>query len=166
MDRADYAQLAEEASSEVPRRPPICGARILIKGSPLHHTGLHRAIESHNAVVVAEDDWWGSRAITKEIATQGDMVRGIFDAYYFDAQSPRIFPREARDAWFLAASAKVDGVVFYLPPEDEVLGWDYPGLRKTLDERGIPSLLVREDATYQLSAECHRRIEDFVQKHV
>jgi benzoyl-CoA reductase/2-hydroxyglutaryl-CoA dehydratase subunit BcrC/BadD/HgdB len=113
---------------------------------------------------VAEDDWWGSRSITKEITAQGDLVRSIFEAYYFDAPSPRVFPREVADEWFLATSANIDGVVFYLPPEDDVLGWDYPGLRKTLDQRGIPSLLVREDASDELSAECHQRIDDFVQK--
>jgi benzoyl-CoA reductase/2-hydroxyglutaryl-CoA dehydratase subunit BcrC/BadD/HgdB len=161
-DRKEYAQLAEEAATEISRRPPLHGVRILVKGSPLHHTGLHRAIESHGAVVVAEDDWWGSRTITKEIPEHTDIVRAIFERYYIDAASPRVFPRETTDAWFLATSANVDGVFFYLPPEDDVLGWDYPGLRKTLDERGIPSLLVREDAADGLSPEGHRRIDDFI----
>ncbi len=163
MGRAEYAQLAAEAASELSLRPPVAGARILIKGSPLNHTGLHRAIEAHRAVVVAEDDWWGSRSISKEIAVQRDMVRSIFEAYYLEAPSPRVFPREVADEWFHANTAKVDGVVDYLPPQDDVLGWDYPGLRKTLDQRGIPTLLVREDASEELSAECQQRIEDFVQ---
>jgi benzoyl-CoA reductase/2-hydroxyglutaryl-CoA dehydratase subunit BcrC/BadD/HgdB len=162
MDRAEYAQLAHEAATEFSSRAPLRGVRILIKGSPLNHSGLHRAIEPHGAVVVAEDDWWGSRSITKAIAAQGDMVRSIFGTYYFDAPSPRVFPREVADEWFLATSTNVDGVVFYLPPEDDVLGWDYPGLRKTLDQRGIPSLLVREDASDELSSECHRRIDGFI----
>jgi benzoyl-CoA reductase/2-hydroxyglutaryl-CoA dehydratase subunit BcrC/BadD/HgdB len=125
---------------------------------------LHRAIESHRAVVVAEDDWWSSRSITKEIASSRDMVRSIFETYYFDAPSPRVFPRKVADEWFLATSANIDGVVFYLPPEDDVLGWDYPGLRKTLEQRGIPSLLVRENAANEPSAECHRRMEDFISR--
>ena len=162
MDRAEYARLADEALTELSLRPPLRGARILIKGSPLHHTGLHRAVESYRAVVVAEDDWWGSRVITKEIATTGDMVQSIFETYYLDAPSPRVFPREAADPWFLAAATNVDGVIFYLPPEDDVLGWDYPGLRKTLDQRGIPSLLVREDASEEVSPACHERIGDFI----
>jgi benzoyl-CoA reductase/2-hydroxyglutaryl-CoA dehydratase subunit BcrC/BadD/HgdB len=162
MDRVAFAQLAREAIVEINSRPPLRGVRILIKGCPLHHTGLHVAIESHGAVVVAEDDWWGSRSMANEISRQGDPVRAIFERYYSDAPSPRVFPREVADEWFLAASANVDGVVFYLPPEDDVLGWDYPGLRKALDERGIPSFLVREDAAAELSAECHQRIEDFV----
>jgi benzoyl-CoA reductase/2-hydroxyglutaryl-CoA dehydratase subunit BcrC/BadD/HgdB len=164
MDRAEYARVADEALAELALRKPLHGARILIKGSPLSHIGLHRAIESHRAVVVAEDDWWGSRSIPKEISPHGDLVRAIFESYYFHAPSPRVFPCETAHAWFLAASANVDGVVFYLPPEDDVLGWDYPGLRKRLDQRGIPSLLVREDATDELSSECHQHIDTFISR--
>lgn len=158
MDRAGYAQLADEAAYELSRSVPLSGPRVLIKGSPLHHTGLHSAIESHGAVVVAEDDWWGSRAITTGMATEGDLVREIFRMYYGEAPSPRGISHE----WSLTASAHVDGVVFYLPPDDDVLGWDYPGLREILEERGTPNLLVREDASEELSPECHRRIENLV----
>jgi hypothetical protein len=55
----------------------------------------------------------------------------------------------------------IDGVVFYLPPEDCVAGWDYPRRRRYLDERGIPHLLVRDNAV-SISEECHGRIERFV----
>lgn len=162
MDRTEYAQLAQEAALELSTRTPASGVRIMIKGSPLHHTGLHRAIESHRAVVVAEDDWWGSRGLAQQIPTDGDIVRSIFEMYYRNAPSPRVFPREVADEWFLGNLANVEGVIFYIPPEDDVFGWDYPVLRKTLDERGIPSLPVREDAAEELSPECHQRIHDFI----
>ena len=160
MDRAEYAGLALQSAAELSRAEPLQGPRILIKGSPLNHTGLHRAIESHGAVVVAEDDWWGSRTITDEIPEQGNLLQEIFQTYYRKAPSPR----DNAHAWFLSASATVDGVVFYLPPEDDVLGWDYPRLRQTLDQRGTPHLLLREDAAAELSAECYQRIRDFVRK--
>jgi benzoyl-CoA reductase/2-hydroxyglutaryl-CoA dehydratase subunit BcrC/BadD/HgdB len=162
MDRAEYAKLATAAANEIALRPPLHAPRLLIKGTPLCDTGLHRAIESHRALVVAEDDWWGTRAISKEIPINGDVIRSIFETYYRDAPSPRVFPREVADEWFLAAAAQVDGVVFYLPPEDDVLGWEHPALRKALEQRGIPSLLVREDAAEGLSPACHQHIEEFV----
>jgi hypothetical protein len=160
MNRVEYAQLATQAATEISVREPIPCPRILIKGSPLHHTGLHQAIESRGAVVVAEDDWWGSRAPAKEIPQDGDLVRAIFETCYREAPSPR----ENSDAWFLSASANADAVVCYLPPEDDVLGWDYPRFRQTLGERGTPSLLVREDASEELSPECRQSIQDFVRK--
>ena len=113
--------------------------------------------------MVAEDDWWGSRSAGGDISEESnDLMKSIFEKYYLDTPSPRVFPFEIADAWFQQASADgIDGVIFYLPPEDCVAGWDYPRRRRDLDERGIPNLLVREDAM-SISDECHERIGKFV----
>jgi benzoyl-CoA reductase/2-hydroxyglutaryl-CoA dehydratase subunit BcrC/BadD/HgdB len=162
MDRAQYAKLATEAAIELSQRNPLKGARILVKGAPLHHTGLHASLEQHEAVVVAEDDWWGSRSLSNDIPLEGDLIRAIFKSYYLDAPSPRVFPLATADEWFSAAVQQVDAVVFYLPPEDTVWGWDYPRQQQMLQQRGIPSLLVREDATATLAPEWHGKVEEFL----
>jgi benzoyl-CoA reductase/2-hydroxyglutaryl-CoA dehydratase subunit BcrC/BadD/HgdB len=163
MNREEYARLAETAFEELCVRAPLAGKRLMITGSSLNHRGLHQALEQHKAIVVAEDDWWGSRSAGEDIkADSNDMVKVVFEKYYFDAPSPRVFPFEISDRWFQQASTDgIDGVVFYLPPDDCVAGWDYPRLRHYLDERGIPHLLVREEAV-SISEKCHERIEAFV----
>ncbi|MBN2242709.1 MAG: 2-hydroxyacyl-CoA dehydratase [Acidobacteria bacterium] len=163
VDRHEYACLADRAAALMEDRNPLAGKRLLITGSSLNHRGLHRALEKHEAVVVAEDDWWGSRSAGGDIdCGTGDPLKAIFEKYYFDAPSPRVFPFEIADAWFQEESADgIDGVVFYLPPEDCVAGWDYPRRRRYLDKRGIPHLLVRENAG-SVSEECHAVIEKFV----
>jgi benzoyl-CoA reductase/2-hydroxyglutaryl-CoA dehydratase subunit BcrC/BadD/HgdB len=144
-------------------RDPIAGKKLMIVGSSPNHRGLHRALEKHDAVVVAEDGWWGSRYAGTDIADGSDgLLKAIFEKYYLDTPSPRVFPFEIADAWFQEESANgIDGVIFYLPPEDCVVGWDYPRRRRFLDERKIPHLLVREDAG-SISEECHEQIETFV----
>jgi benzoyl-CoA reductase/2-hydroxyglutaryl-CoA dehydratase subunit BcrC/BadD/HgdB len=161
--RDEYARLAELAVEMIEERNPLAGKKLMIAGSSLNHRGLHQALEKHGAVVVAEDDWWGSRSAGEDIAGgSNDLLKAIFEKYYLDTPSPRLFPFEIADAWFQRASIDgIDGVVFYLPPEDCVAGWDYPRRRHYLDERGIPHLLVREDAM-SVSEECHERIETFV----
>jgi benzoyl-CoA reductase/2-hydroxyglutaryl-CoA dehydratase subunit BcrC/BadD/HgdB len=163
MIREEYARLAERAAEILAGRDPLGGKRLMVSGASLNHRGLHRALEEHGAVVVAEDDWWGSRSAGDDIAWEScDLLKAIFEKYYLDAPSPRLFPFETADAWFQQATAEgVGGVVFYLPPEDCVDGWDYPRRRRFLDDRGIPHLLVREDAG-SISEECHERIERFV----
>jgi benzoyl-CoA reductase/2-hydroxyglutaryl-CoA dehydratase subunit BcrC/BadD/HgdB len=163
INRHEYARLAEKAAELVRNRSPLEGRRLLITGSSLNHRSLHQALERHGAVVVAEDDWWGSRAAGKDIADgSGDLMKATFEKYYLDSPSPRLFPFEIADAWFQEESTYgIDGVIFYLPPEDFVAGWDYPRRRHFLDERGIPHLLVREDAT-SVSEECHASIERFL----
>ena len=152
MDRTEYARLAQEALLEIRKRPPLRGPRILIKGPPLDSPDFCTLVESHGAIVVAEDDWWGSRAAGSDIDTTIDPVRAIFEKYYFDAPSPRVFPSEVADAWFHRKAAEVDGVIFYLPPEDDVLGWDYPCLREFLDERSIPHLMLRHESSDEIRA--------------
>ncbi len=162
MDRAEYARLAEAAAKAISEKQSISGPRVMIKGSMLDHPHLHRAIERHGAVVAAEDDWWGSRAAGDDISMQGDPIEAIFLKYYEDAPSPRVFPAALADEWFLATVPDVHGVIFYLPPEDDVFGWDYPRQKRALDERGIPHMVIREDASMgDLSRECHDQIEEF-----
>lgn len=152
MDRSAYACLVQDALREIQTRRPLAGPRILIKGPPLDNPALCALIESHGAIVVAEDDWWGSRAAGQDIDPSIDPIRAIFEKYYFDAPSPRVFPAEIADAWFLDAASEVDGVIFYLPHEDDVIGWDYPRLRAFLDDRAIPHLMLRSDASDQIPA--------------
>jgi len=152
MDRSEYALVAQEALREIEMRAPLEGPRIQIKGSPLDNPELCAALESHGAVVVAEDDWWGSRAAGRDIDTSMEPMRAIFEKYYFDAPSPRVFPAAISDAWFFSKASEVDGVIFYLPAEDDVLGWDYPRLRDYLDERGVPHLMVRSDSSDEIGA--------------
>jgi len=152
MDRGEYAALALEAIQEIERRPSLKGPRILLKAPPLDNPQFCAAIESYGAIVVAEDDWWGSRAAGQDINSTADPLRAIFEKYYLDAPSPRVFPSPLADAWFHRKACEVDGVIFYLPLEDDVLGWDYPRLRDFLDERAIPHLMLREESSDQLAA--------------
>ncbi len=171
MGRTAYAKLATEAAGVLERRKPLLGQRLIIKGAPLDHVRLHAALESHGAIVLAEDDWWGTRSVGADISSDGDALKAIFEHYYLDAPSPRVFPPDAADHWFESRVREdVDGVVFYLPPEDYVLAWDYPRQKQFLDGLGIPSLAVREDVRVgELSLESHENIERFVngiaQKH-
>jgi len=162
MDRSEYSAEADAVVSQLSRRAPLQGPRIMIKGVSLDHPALHEAVEAEGAVVTAEDDWWASRAAGRDIRTVSDPVRTIFEKYYLDAPSPRTFPPGAADRWFQAAVLRdIDGVVFYLPPEDDVLGWEYPRQRRWLEDRGIPNLVIRDDAR-SLSEQARKCITDFV----
>lgn len=167
MDRAAYAKLANRACREIKSAKPLRGPRLLIKGTPLHHPRLHQALEAHGAVVTAEDDWWGARAAGANLVSTGSvnsLVRSIFENYYLRVPSPRVSPAAAADRWFQkAVTHGIDGVVFYLPPDDDVYGWDYPRQRDFVRARGIPSLLIREEAGRGLSPELSGRVREFVE---
>jgi benzoyl-CoA reductase/2-hydroxyglutaryl-CoA dehydratase subunit BcrC/BadD/HgdB len=125
-------------------------ARLLVMPSePLAHTRLHEALESAGALVVAEDDWWGSRAPGADVPLGGSAKEALFRKYWLETASRGVYPAEARESWFKnhALRPELDGVIFYLPPSDHQLGWDYPRLKSWLDRFEKPSLLLRADAT-------------------
>ena len=57
-------------------------------------------------------------------ASNKDPVTAIFEKYFYDEVSPRVHPVEHRDAWFQREIERghVDGVLFYIPLEDDVAG--------------------------------------------
>ncbi len=147
LDAPTYNFLAEDAAKEIEARTPIPGPRVLLKGASLPHSALHHEIESHGTVVFAEDDPWGARSATNSVPLEGDHLEAIVSHYHTQETSPRV-PLPQADQWFHDKAEKADAVVFYLPPEDDVLGWDYPRQRQYLDERNIPHTLVRADAAH------------------
>ena len=166
IDRTRYATLANRAADEAEQRAPLGGPRLVLAGAWVDHERLHALVESHGAVVVAEDGGWGSRSAGHDIERREDFVAAIFDKYYRDGPSVRQFPPADR-AWLHELNPPdVDGVVFYLPPDDSVMGWDAPLERRRLDARGIPSLVIRDDVDDPgMPARWHEPIAAFV-RHV
>lgn len=159
MDRAEFAELATDAIGTLEQGPPRRGARLMIAGAPLADSGLHARLESLGAVVIIEDGWWGAGA---DIRAGDDLLRALFEKYYLDTPSPRVFPAAVADQWFESAvRSGVDGVLFYQPPEDYVEGWDYPRRKRLLDALGIPSMVLRADAA-ALDDAWLARIEAFI----
>jgi len=141
-----YAELLPAALLTQPSHAAAQGPRLLVKGVPLDHAELHRLVDSAGAVVVAEDDSWGTRGASPLVNEEGDPLAALFHHYHAEVPCPRIHPRAAREAWFLKAldDMAIDAVLFNLPAPDDVHGWDFPFHRTQLQARGIPFLLLRE----------------------
>lgn len=152
---------AVEPSPELEGRPRL----LVVTSEPLSHLALHRALEAAGGLVVAEDDWWGSRAPGNDVPLAGSAREAIFRKYWLDIATAGVYPAEAREAWLRQTARRpdLDGVVFYLPPSDHQLGWDYPRLKRWLDENDKPSILVRHDAADEAGSATIRAIAtDFV----
>jgi benzoyl-CoA reductase/2-hydroxyglutaryl-CoA dehydratase subunit BcrC/BadD/HgdB len=150
MPPEEYAQTLASYLAELQPDPGLAGRpRLLVLPSePLGHLHLHQTLEGAGALVVAEDDWWGSRAPGADVPPTGSALEGILLKYWTDTSTTGVYPAEAREAWFTAQAVRpeVDGVVFYLPPSDHQLGWDYPRLKAFVEQHEKPSLLIRHDA--------------------
>jgi benzoyl-CoA reductase/2-hydroxyglutaryl-CoA dehydratase subunit BcrC/BadD/HgdB len=145
-----YAAALEQYLAHLAPEPSLAARpRLLVVTSePLSHTRLHAALEDAGALVVAEDDAWGSRAPGADVPLAGSAREAVFQKYWLDTASAGVYPAAAREAWLHehALRAEVDAVAFYLPPSDHQLGWDYPRLNTWLTRAGKRSLLLRMDA--------------------
>jgi benzoyl-CoA reductase/2-hydroxyglutaryl-CoA dehydratase subunit BcrC/BadD/HgdB len=152
MHPAEYVEVLAAWLAELKPDAALEGRpRLLVLPSEaLAYAHLHRALEDAGALVVAEDDWWGSRGPGEDVPLAGSALEALFRKYWLDTAGPGVYPPEAREAWFVqhALRTDVDGVVFYVPPSDRQFGWDYPRLKAFLDERGKRSLLLRHDAAH------------------
>ena len=146
MPYAQYTSLADLAFDELASRPVLDGPRVLIIGAVPDHLVLHQALESHGAVVSGEASAWGSRAAEADVSTAQDPMTAIFDRYYAVGDGARR-PSAEEDAWVERALDEADGVVFSLPADDSVYGWDYPRQRRLVDARAIPHLVLRHVST-------------------
>lgn len=126
MDRNDYLKHLEEVLIEVFKRKPLpVNQKILVKGYGINHTGFHDSLEKDGNIVVAEDDWWGSRAGGSIIEISDNPIKAIFDKYYFHSPSPRVFPMKKAHEWLKNEMKKdIDLVEFYINADDDVLGWE------------------------------------------
>lgn len=132
MDRKDYLHHLDIILNEISFRKPLKNnKKILVKGYCINHTDFHDSLEKNDNIVVAEDDWWGSRAGGSIIENSENQLKAIFDKYYFHSPSPRVFPMKKSHEWLKNEMKKgIDKVEFYLPLDDDILGWETALLTK------------------------------------
>lgn len=126
MDRNDYLHQLTIVLSEISTRNPLkIKQKILVKGYCINHTDFHESLEKDGKIVVAEDDWWGSRAGGNIIENSENLLYTIFCKYYFHTPSPRVFPMHKSQNWLLNEIKKdIDKLEFYIHPEDDIIGWE------------------------------------------
>lgn len=124
------------------------GPRLLVTGCALDHAALHAQVECAGGRIVAENDEWGSRAAEPLIATDAPPLEAVFDHHWRDVPCLRRHPAPAVDAWLAGwlDRGRIDGVLFHLPPPDDLHGWRLPAQRDAAIAAGLPRHVVRHDA--------------------
>lgn len=127
----------------------LSGPRLMvISSTPLSDTRVHEAVEAAGAIVIGEDDIWGSRSATPDIEPGDDVLGAIYRHYYDHVPNRSVYPATVRLGWVYRNMVlpEVDGVIVQMTRADRDLGWDYPRIRDFLADSGKPHLMTREDA--------------------
>jgi benzoyl-CoA reductase/2-hydroxyglutaryl-CoA dehydratase subunit BcrC/BadD/HgdB len=147
LDLEDHRKILSALTNPAAGSGTTSGLRVLVATSAtLYHGKLHRLIEEAGGNVVAEDDFHGSRFLGPPIPPGGDPVSRLIAHYREHDSAPRqVAPR--RDGWLRAmfAHEAIEGVVFYISPDDQSWGWRYPDLAECAREAGKRSLLLRDE---------------------
>lgn len=153
-----YAALATAAADAIAARPPLSGARVLLAGAPVDSRALHAELETLGAVVVAEASPFGSGAAGEDVDVAADPVMAIADRYRTSTIDART-PLTALERRIESLLRSVDAVVISLPPDDASFGWDYPRLRRLLERRSLPHVVLRHDPVRALAAADRGRVD-------
>lgn len=145
---AVFAEALEAYNAAVAGAPTRSGPKaIAVSAWKLSDTHLHEVLEEGGMNVVGEDDAWGARAGTPDIKPEGDLLEAIFRHHYTYTPNRAVYPATKRFAWLYEEAAKpdVDTIVFYMPPSDRSLGWDYPRLFEHFEGLGKQVVKLRVD---------------------
>ena len=161
MEPERYVATVNDAAGAIAKRPALNGPRVLLAGTPVDGPELHRAIESHGAIVVAEAGPWGSCAAGDDVRIDEDPILALADKYRADAIGART-PAASLRRWMEGMFDGMDAVVVSRPPHDAVFGWDYPALRDALQARGIPHVCLGGDQHAGPTPAEHAQLEAMV----
>jgi benzoyl-CoA reductase/2-hydroxyglutaryl-CoA dehydratase subunit BcrC/BadD/HgdB len=138
LSAAAYVRLLAELCAEVASRKSG-GARTIYSGTATASVDIYEKIEASGALIVADDQDYGSRAIGDPIGHAADPLAALAAHYFKRAPSPARWDTRARVAYLteLARRDRAERVVFHFAPWDHPPAWDYPAQRRALEAMGV-----------------------------
>ncbi len=169
MDRDQIAELLCSLEKKLENRPQPekaeGGKRIILSGGVCSHSDIYTLLAESGAEVVWDDLCTGSRYFEGEIENIGDPVEAIADRYLTRMVCPskhRDITSRGENLVNLVKTHGAAGVVFLFLKFCDPHAFDYPYLKKYLDEAGVPSLLLELEQQPPPSGQLKTRFETFV----
>jgi bcr-type benzoyl-CoA reductase subunit C len=156
--------LDDSATSSVPGYGTK-GSRVFLAGAVLDEPQLLDLIEGLGARTVGDDLCSGSRHFYDQVGATGDPVANLSDYYLRRPPCPtKYHPNHdpGRHLVDQARQARADGVVFALEKFCEPHAFDYALIRPTLDQAGVPNLLLEMEQVPSLEA-LRTRLQAFIE---
>jgi benzoyl-CoA reductase/2-hydroxyglutaryl-CoA dehydratase subunit BcrC/BadD/HgdB len=126
----------------------VKGKRLLFAGSIADDINLFKIIENEGAVIVADNQCFGSRSYV-DMAEEGvDPVEALAKRYLDRTFCPRMFGYYKDRLKFItdrAAEAKVDGVILQNIRFCDLHGADNGLFQRDLEKQGIPSIMIERE---------------------
>lgn len=158
-------QLVEDLEADT-EESFVSRPRVLIAGSVCQDRGFAEVIEDAGCIIVDDDLCMGSRSFVLPEAPEGDPLDALVYVYLTRTPCPA-FHRPGFDpgAHLLdrVCEAQADGVIYLLTKFCDPWAFDYPHLRKTLEDAGIPTLLLEVEQNLPVPEQLRTRVEAFIE---
>lgn len=140
--------------------------RVFVVGSVCQDLDFVAAIEEAGCVVVDDDLCMGSRAFAIGQAPEGDPLDVLAEIYLARTPCPAFYKPgfdPGRHVLEKTRSANADGVIFLLTKFCDPWAFEYPPMNKTLENAGIPTLMLEVEQHVPPPAQFRTRAEAFVE---
>ena len=167
MPVEDHNKLLQELIRELPQRreaPKGKHRLMLIRGCAAEDvTPFLEEIEKLGGIVVTDETCTGTERFSRDVAIDDDPLSAIAQHYLCGVHSAEYSPMEHMFEHMLkeAEDYKVQGSVFLLEKYCDPYAMAYPDLRKALEKRKIPSLLIETGETGMPFGQIRTRIQAF-----
>lgn len=167
MDRKQAADLIEELVTRLEagaKNPSGAEKRLIISGGICDHPEIYDLIEKAGAEVVWDDLCTGSRFFEGLISKDGDPVKAIAARYSDRIICPAkhaTLNGRGDNLLGIAREHKANGVIFILMKFCDPHAFDYPFMKKMLDDAGIPSMLLEIEQELPSAGQLATRFEAF-----
>lgn len=167
-DRGRYLDLLTrllEAWPEMPEGEPS-GVPIYLSGNMVHAGEWFSLIEQAGARVIADDLCSGGRTLRLTVPEDIDPLEALGNRYFTTYLCPTKYqgPLTHQEILFKEVQESgTKGVIFLFYKFCEPYYFDYPDLKKFLEARGIPTLLLELEDPSQAREQAKIRIQAFVE---
>jgi bcr-type benzoyl-CoA reductase subunit C len=170
IDRNILPRILADIIFELEAKKEICSIndrkQLVLAGGMCDHPDIYQIIEDAGGVVVWDDFCTGSRYFEGLINQDGDPIVSIAERYLKRIICPAKhngLTGRAKNLIDIVKSKNADGVVFLLLKFCDPHAFDYPYLKKHLDQEGIPNTLVEMEDQFFLGERLKTRIEAFIE---
>lgn len=144
--------------------------RVMLVGGEIDDPKLVAAIESQGALVVADSLGYGSRAVMKDVACDGDPLTALARYQVLERPAdPRIFgTTRERNAYVTdrAAEFGVEGVISIRLPQCDHWGFEQVNLGKHLKQHNLPHLALETEYILSGAGQLKTRVQAFAERIV
>ena len=170
MDRTALAEILSkiitdlEATKEA--RDSESGKHLILTGAMCDHPDIYQIIEDAGGMVIWDDLCTGARYFEGQLDHSGDPIASLAERYLTRITCPAKhsgLSTRAENLLDIVKSKNADGVVFLIQKFCDPHSFDYPYLKKHLDNEGIPNTLIEMEEQASIGERLKTRFEAFLE---